>query len=109
MRPSVGEEHEAGRERQAPPHRAGSQFRNQSVAPVGSWRRGGPILHAIRHGRVRGKRDPMRPTSVDLMIGDQSVPDAQGIEEHTLEACQLWRVHPVEKRGDDRDGWSRAR
>ena len=32
----VGEEHEAGGEPQAPPHRAGGQVRNQSVAP--RWR-----------------------------------------------------------------------
>jgi hypothetical protein len=35
----VGEEHEAGGEPQAPPHRAGGQVRNQSVAPRwrGAW------------------------------------------------------------------------
>ena len=33
VRGDVGEEHEAGGEPQAPPHRAGGQVRNQSVAP----------------------------------------------------------------------------
>ena len=62
----VGEEHEAGGEPQAPPHRAGGQVRNQSVAPRwrGARRRGRSYTQsgmvAFRESAIRSQRGSER-------------------------------------------------